>query len=152
MNAKVTKLDFSEADSLGAVQLEQICRLSLRGFLQVLVYQCVKINKIIKHELSTSTSARRISSMWIPISSPTPFPGFHFHFLVKTKGICKIEEPRRQSNVTSLKMVDTRVQTYTIIEIGAVFQISFLFPIWVFFVDGRQIIQIIIQRLKPSAG
>ena len=49
-------------------------------------------------------------------------------------------------------MVDTRVQTYTIIEIGAVFQISFLFPIWVFFVDGRQIIQIIIQRLKPSAG
>lgn len=32
---KVTKLDFSEADGLGKVQLEQICRLSLRGYLQV---------------------------------------------------------------------------------------------------------------------
>ena len=33
--SQVTKLDFSEADNLGTVQLEQICRLSLRGFLQV---------------------------------------------------------------------------------------------------------------------
>ena len=33
--SKVTKLDFSEADGLGKVQLEQICRLSLRGYLQV---------------------------------------------------------------------------------------------------------------------
>ena len=33
--SQVTKLDFSEADNLGTVQLDQICRLSLRGFLQV---------------------------------------------------------------------------------------------------------------------
>ena len=39
-SSQVTKLDFSEADNIGTVQLEQICRLSLRGFLQVFLYCC----------------------------------------------------------------------------------------------------------------
>ena len=60
--SKVTKLDFSEADGLGKVQLEQICRLSLRGYLQVSykswsLLKLYKINQI----PSISTWVRKTS-------------------------------------------------------------------------------------------